>query len=193
MAIIIVSDIFGQHQDLDDFAQSLALNQQQTIVDPYQTQRFNFSNETQAYQTFINQCGHDNYAELILDKLNHLANEKTIIITFSAGAAAAWRAIANLPIEKQTNIKYFIGFYPNQIRHHLNLQLHCPAVLFFPRHENHFLVDNVINTLQQKQLTNCIKTPYFHGFMNPQSVNFNQQALLIYIKEIEKLFAELIA
>jgi dienelactone hydrolase len=193
MKVLLLSDIFGQHLYLDNFTSSLTHSELITIVDPYQTQRFNFTDENHAYQTFITQCGHDNYAEKILNKLNSFVNEETIIIAFSAGAAATWRAIANLPIEKQTNIKHFIGFYPSQIRHHLNLHLNCPTTLFFPHQENHFLVDNVINTLQQKPLTNCIKTTYLHGFMNPQSVNFNPQAQLRYIKEIVKLFAELIA
>jgi len=187
MKIIIVSDIFGQQQYLDDFARSITHTELVTIVDPYQTERLNFINEDQAYQTFIKQCGHDNYVNIILTALSQFSRTEPItIIAFSAGSSATWRVLAQI---KQTKyyIKQFIGFYPSQIRHYLHLSPKVKTQLIFPKYENHFSVNDVIETLSLQTTVACIKTDYLHGFMNPLSINFNQQVKLLYLKKLQKI------
>lgn len=191
MTILIVSDIFGQQHDLDDFACSLKCNEPIIFIDPYQGRYHHFTNEEHAYQTFLQHCGHDDYANIICDILNNITNNNTaiMIIAFSAGASATWRALARLSLNKQANIKYFVGFYPSQIRHHLNLTVNYPTRLFFPQQEMLFSVDSVINVLKKKPSIRCIKTVYLHGFMNPLSINFNLQAKLLYIQELQKIIS----
>jgi len=188
MHIVIVSDIFGRQQALDNFCSSLAAPTTFTVIDPFQGQYLNFADEEHAYQTFIEHCGHDNYTEIIAKTLTKLS-KNCFIIGFSAGAAATWRALANLPEHKQQLCKHFIGFYPSQIRHHLHLSSQVKTHLYFPKDEAHFSVTQVIAALATTPNVSTVQTNYLHGFMNPHSINFSQQAYLTYINKLQKMLS----
>jgi len=171
MHIVFVTDIFGQHAGLDEFIHSCK-PATFSIIDPYQSARLTFTDEAQAYQTFLVLCGHQAYTQLIAEKIRQFT-QPCIIIAFSAGASATWQALSATNTEL---MKHFIGFYPSQIRHHLHLTPYVSTQLFFPVHEKHFSVDDVIQALSEKPTVQCIKTNYLHGFLNPLSLNFDQSS-----------------
>jgi len=182
MHIVFVSDIFGQHAGLDQLIQSCQ-PASFSIIDPYQAHQLIFTDEAHAYQTFLKQCGHQTYAQLITEKIQQLT-QPFIIIAFSAGASATWQALSE---SNSDFIKHFIGFYPSQIRHHLHLTPHVSTQLFFPAYEQHFSVDDVIKALSKKPKVQCIKTNYLHGFLNTLSLNFDQSSWQYFTKKLRFL------
>jgi len=182
MHIVFVTDIFGQQTCLDEFIYSCR-PVTFSIIDPYQTRKLTFIDEAEAYQTFLTQCGHQTFAQLIAEKIN-LLTQPSIVIGFSAGASAIWQALSEI---NNDFVEHFIGFYPSQIRHHLHLTPNVTTQLFFPAHEKHFSVDEVIQSLSKKPTVECIKTNYLHGFLNPLSLNFDQTSSQYFIEKLSKI------
>lgn len=187
MQIFIITDIFGITPAITRYARQLVdIACAVDIIDPYNGHQHNFFDEQIAYQHFNQNCAFEGYCTKIKTavdaKLANSNSEDNIIIGFSVGAAAAWKAIADFAPKTYVtgvtghSISHLIGFYPGQIRYHLDVQPVCPVTLIFPCSEQHFALDNVISLLSEKARVNCIKTPYFHGFMNPLSANYHAQA-----------------
>ena len=145
-------------------------------------------NEQQAYEQFIIKCGHDKYAQKLKQAIEEAnksnCNDEIILLGFSAGAFAIWKAIdtyihietntnkTGSNIEEQNKVKHFIGFYPSQIRNNLELVPYCPTTLIFPKQEDHFDVDILIEKLINKKTVTSLKVEALHGFMNPISKNY---------------------
>ncbi|WP_442802066.1 MULTISPECIES: hypothetical protein [unclassified Shewanella] len=147
------------------------------VVDPYIGVYRHFISESLAYQTFMAECGHERYRDLVKSKVE-AANNPCVVIGFSAGASATWKALEKLNSEA---ILHFIGFYPSQIRHHLNINPSCPVSFVFPAVETHFDVNAVIEHLSQKPLVMISLTQYFHGFINFYSSAYNELASEQYV------------
>ena len=178
---LIVTDIFGVTPSTQKLAKQLSAQYQLvSIIDPYKGIQQEFTNEVMAYQSFIALCGHDAYQDLVSQCLIQALsqpNNKILLIGFSAGASAVWRAIdrdSNLAINSKINNRFlhFTGFYPSHIRHYLNMIPLCKTTFIFPRHESHFNVQTVISELSKNTYSLCIQTRFLHGFMNPSSVNY---------------------
>ncbi len=167
MQLLVISDIFGLTPVLETLARSLHPGAE--ILDPYLGRKYAFDGEEDAYQAFLAECGHDTYAERVRGCLSQL-REPTRVIAFSAGAVAAWRALAELSTVKVTEL---VGFYPGQIRDYLMFDASVPTRLIFPNQEAHFDVEPVIRALSEKQRVVCEHSAYSHGFMNALSRHFS--------------------
>ncbi len=186
---LLVSDIFGKTAHLGLFAQQLCGNVD--LFDPYKGELQPAMSEQFQYQRFLTYCGHDNYFENVHVKLAAI-RQPTTVVAFSAGATAVWRAQAEL---RNDQIKNVIGFYPSQIRHHLELEASVPCRFIFPRSEVHFDIAPVIKALKSKANVDCEVTNFAHGFMNPLSDNFNQLGYQQFTKQLtkEKLTPQLVS
>ncbi|CAH9058135.1 hypothetical protein PSECIP111951_01809 [Pseudoalteromonas holothuriae] len=174
MVTLIISDIFGHTANLDAFANELS--DEVVICSPYRVkQSVRQKTEGEIYEQFKNTIGHDGYMAKVEKAIG--THQPDLIIAFSAGAVAAWRAIANMP---HTLPNKLIGFYPGQIRNYLHVQPKCFVDLLFPHQESHFELTPVINTLKKMSWVNCTRTRYNHGFMNALSNQFNKYAYLHY-------------
>jgi len=179
-SIAIITDIYGITPALSTWVDSLKSHYQHVhLLSPYDdtpldeamlNSEQNEQDEKKIYQHFIAQCGHDLYT----NKVRELMSNHNIdcVLAFSAGASATWRALA----DDSYNVEHFIGCYPSQIRHHLDISPTCNTSLIFPDSEPHFLVDDVIATLNDYSQVQCIKTPWLHGFFNQYSAHFNASA-----------------
>lgn len=185
MHVIIVSDIFGFTPSLKRLQSALQEEGVScVIVTPY-PQAHTFESEGDAYASYVQLCGHNQYKEIITQALERV-HEDTVCIGFSAGASAAWKALADDELTNTNGItytrlnlkliKHFIGFYPSKIRDYVSLVPHCPVSLIFPQHETHFDVDEVMDALPCSQGFTYNKTKMLHGFMNPQSQHYVPQA-----------------
>jgi len=176
--IIIVTDIYGCTKQINDFSKDL-VKQGMTvsIISPYKTAIKTLEDESLYYQTYLDECGHDQYVNKVTDDLDNTP-DNTILITFSAGASAAWKALDNLKQLTITKIKHLIAFYPTRIRHYLDVEPQVPVSIIFPHQEAHFEIKEVISKLSQKDNVKSIKTPWLHGFMNKQSKHFENKASL---------------
>ncbi|WDD97663.1 dienelactone hydrolase family protein [Thalassomonas actiniarum] len=186
MQTFIITDIFGVTDKLFAYRQQLErCGCRVQIIDPYQGEKQEFTSEQIAYQRFNLDCGFEAYVSQISAALADSSREK-VILGFSVGAAAAYKALDKLSpgCAQEMVVRHLIGFYPGQIRHHLDINPRCPVTLVFPRNEQHFALDKVISCLTEKPRVCCIRTPFAHGFMNPLSVNYHQAAANHYFGQL---------
>ena len=170
-SVIIITDVFGITDAVSTLREALCADAANVkVLDPYDGLIKNFANEKLAYQAFLQECGHPQYVAKVLDTLKGLQGQ-TVLLGFSAGASAAWKAVDLL----ESNVSHVIGFYPSQIRNYLDVQPLCPVTLVFPSYEKHFDVELCIAQAAKLEQVQCIQSEYLHGFMNPLSVNFNAQ------------------
>ena len=133
--IVFVSDIYGSGPALTSLVNDLALHcGQYQIVDPYHGQVRGFKDENTAYQAFQDSGGLDEYIAHIATIFNELNNDhgSLLVIAFSAGAAASFKALNHLP--KQGCVQSIL-FYPGQIRHYLQDVCMHPTKIIFPKSE----------------------------------------------------------
>lgn len=171
MKLIFVSDIFGLTASLVELVNGIVLqNFEYQIIDPYAGEIKQFEDEKLAYAAFQASGGMQGY----IQKLNSFILSYApvdMIIGFSAGGAAAWKAIQNID---DKIVGRLIAFYPGQIRHFLDVTPVIPCELIFPESEAHFDVHEVIKILQPISSVSCERTIWQHGFMNPLSSGFDQ-------------------
>ena len=179
---VVVTDIFGKSPALEKLCTNL-LNKSSDnikIIDPYNGQFIEFTDEKQAYQLFTESGGVDVFAKSLLETL--ITDKKpTRVIAFSVGASALWTLSEN---KQLAHIKQATCFYGSQIRYHQNIKPLFPIQLIFPNHETHFDVDELQKKVALKKRVTTIKTAYLHGFMNELSTNFNNNAYAEYLKFI---------
>ncbi len=178
MKVVILSDIFGRTQALETLA--LAISPASIIIDPYKGEKLCFDNEQIAYECFSEQVGLNTYSQVLDD---YLATQEgqILLIGFSIGASAIWRAANG----KQTSkVKAAYGFYGSQIRHETHIQASFPIELTFPAFETHFCVDKLIEKISTQDKVTIRKSQYMHGFMNQLSTNYSPEG---YQKELEYL------
>ncbi|MCF2857992.1 hypothetical protein L1286_10965 [Pseudoalteromonas sp. SMS1] len=170
MITLVVSDIFGQTKSLEGFVNEL--DGSTAICSPYPFRQGHLDrDESSAYEQFLETSGHDKYVEKVVEAIS--SKQPDLIIGFSAGAVASWRALSAMPIKSATKL---IAFYPSQIRNHLQLHPKCDVDIYFPYEESHFDVKPVIAHLSDVNGVQCFRTRYQHGFMNALSQNFSAEA-----------------
>ncbi|WP_340677545.1 dienelactone hydrolase family protein [Paraglaciecola sp.] len=176
---IIVSDIFGKTQALNEIAAGFAETVE--IFDPYNAQVMDFKDETQAYVYFSSEVGLADYAQQLLKKLRTLSGEISLL-GFSVGASAIWK------IAGQTELKNVAGakcFYGSQIRHYTDINPVFPVQAIFPSTELHFCVSQLIADLSGKKNVQIHQVTSEHGFMNRYSQNYDP---VVYRQFIDALY-----
>ncbi|WP_076408350.1 dienelactone hydrolase family protein [Shewanella sp. UCD-KL12] len=176
MKILIVSDIFGKTDALEQLA--LALNSPAEIFDPYSAEMMNFSDEKQAYDYFSSEVGLDKYTQALVERIS-ACSESLYLIGFSVGAAAIWN-MSNLNMVK--NVSKATCFYGSQIRNHRGVRPRFQIDLVFPISELHFSVDELIADLTTElaadhrgiDKVSIRQVSFLHGFMNKYSKNYDQ-------------------
>lgn len=171
MDVWMIADIFGVSEALASLGRAAFPDARVRVLDPFGGERQTFSDENAAYRSFVEACGHDRYAWLVRQWVETFS-EPAVLVGFSAGASAAWRALDGY---RGGTVRHFLGFYPTQIRHHLGISAHVPTTLVFPAMERHFDVAALQAELAARELVTCIATSYAHGFMNPLSPGFSPE------------------
>ena len=185
-SVVVLSDIFGVCSGLERLVADLRqCSAKLHLVDPYQGKAQQFANEEQAYAAYTAHCGHDAYAALAAEALQHSPQPFDLAIGFSAGATALWRALAATDSGK---IKQAVLFYPGQIHRHLTLKPQVPVQVIFGHSEPHFAVADICQQLQQQGVT-AISTSYAHGFINPASKAFDEEGYQQYLPLLNSLAA----
>lgn len=171
---IIVSDIFGRTKALEKFATELPGKVE--IVDPYNSEIMEFDNENDAYSYFSSEVGLDVYTETLSGVVKASTNHVSLL-GFSIGASAIWKLSTE---EALHNISGAVLFYGSQIRHYTDIVPVFPVCLVFPEMEAHFSVSDLADTIKHKEGVKIHNSNFLHGFMNPQSINYNSAAYIKY-------------
>ncbi|WP_394391332.1 hypothetical protein [Shewanella woodyi] len=178
MKVTLITDIFGVTDHLLQIQQGIAgAGWVCEVLDPYCGVERQFTSESVAYESFIAECGHKKYCDLVISNLE-AADCPCVVIGFSAGASAAWKALDRIGSDV---VSQLIGFYPSQIRHHLAVNPSVPVSLVFPAFEAHFDLDAVMVSLAKKSLLMLSQTQYEHGFINFYSSAYHKLASSQYI------------
>lgn len=183
--LLIVSDIFGQCQGLQQLLQDLAAPDCSIrVLDPYQGQSQSFSDEPQAYQAYTECCGHEHYASLVRQALAEYTDPLALAIGFSAGASALWRALAK---PGTSQVQQAVLFYPGQIQPYLALNPSAPVHVIFGASELHFDVRAACAVLSQQPGVQASSTAWQHGFMNPVSKAYSEPGYRQYLGLLKAL------
>lgn len=181
MQNIIVSDIFGRTDALDELA--CHFSELTEIHDPYDAKYMAFTSEQQAYDFFTKQTSLEQYSESLLKRIQSIKSPVNLI-GFSVGASAIWK-VSNKPMA--SNIVNAQCYYGSQIRNHLDIEPLFPINLIFPALESHFSVTALMNNLRDKNNITIRQVSFLHGFMNFHSVNYNQQGYRHEILALSKM------
>lgn len=168
--VLVVTDIFGCGKGLQSLLRPLLqAGIKPVVLDPYQGRNTCFKHETEAYQAFLAECGHDGYLQKIRQ---YISDHTTVIIAFSAGATAVWRVLGNhnYPVVQQVWL-----FYPGHLHQYLHLQPSCPVQVILPATEQRFCVKTVAGQLLGKRSVQVKNVSAEHGFMNFDSANYDAQ------------------
>lgn len=182
--VLVASDIFGLSAAFLSLLEDTYIAEHAITVSPYQQSQTGFKNEQQAYLSFQNSGGIDAYILRLTDILKSYPSIIKVI-GFSAGAAAIYKMMSNLP---QNNIQLTL-FYPGQIRHFLDKHPSCPCHIIFPKSESHFSLPDVIKVLKKQTHLKVEQNIYQHGFMNKNSKGFEQTAYTHYCQVLRELIA----
>lgn len=182
-SVLVVSDIFGRCDGLQCLCADLStVDSQIRIIDPFQGQFQRFANEAEAYAAFTEQCGHDAYTELVQQALQHAVD---IVIGFSAGASALWRALG----ENAAQVKLARLYYPGQLHLHFGVVPQLPTQLVFGATEQHFDVDDLLAKLPNDSNLRTERTLWQHGFMNLASESFSHDGYQQHVLQLKQLLA----
>ena len=192
--IIFVADIFGVTDEFKclcqqvtfEVEQKLSITCQLHMIGPYQQQAKSFSSEHDAYQHFMKNVTLIGYVEKLEKKLSTISGNK-LLVGFSVGGSAIWQ------LGSERTIEHSLGafcFYSSQIRQMTKLTPKIPTRLIFPATEAHFSLAELRVALQDKSGVTIEQSEYLHGFMNPLSMNYDQQAYLHFINRLAELLSE---
>lgn len=173
--IIILHEIYGINKHIKDICHLLA-NHQYDIICPNLINRnfpFDYSQESIAYQHFIENIGLTTAAEKIksIIRTNEKYYKDIYIVGFSIGASIAWLC------SEENALKGIVGYYGSRIRDHLNIIPCCPVLLFFPNDEPSFDVGLLISYLSRRNFS-IQKFPGKHGFCDSYSPAYDRDSAI---------------
>ncbi|MHA6259691.1 dienelactone hydrolase family protein [Sporosarcina sp. CAU 1771] len=170
-AIVVVHEIYGVNQHIIDYSELL----RGYNLDVYcpnllkQDLVFDYSEEKAAYTHFKNNVGFSESVKQVTQLIMNIKKnyEKVILIGFSVGATIAWLC------SKNNYVHGVVAYYGSRIRDYIDLIPDCPTLLFFPKEENNFNVNKLIDSLYQKNITSY-QFQSMHGFSDSFSKHYNE-------------------
>jgi dienelactone hydrolase len=183
MTLLLAADIFGATPEL--LALAARLHATFAVVAPHAGPAPDFANEDEAYSAFLAAGGIDAYAAIVSGAIAR--HRPDAIMGFSAGATAAWIAMAG----QAASVKLGVLFYGSRIRDHLHLRPRAVARLIFAEHEKGCDAAALAGMLRRRGVDADIVPGTRHGFMNPRSSGFDAVAMECGVrttKELLRLF-----
>lgn len=179
--IIVLHEIYGINQHIQMVCEKFSMSGYNVICPNLigLTQPFNYDLEEEAYQHFMNNIGFD-LAVLQVKQVMMQAKKQyrhIYLLGYSVGATIAW-----LCSGEENMCDGIIGYYGSRIRDYTNITPKCPTLLIFPSEENSFNVQELVNSLEERNINVCLLNGK-HGFSNPFSKNYCAQSF----KKGEKL------
>ncbi len=171
--IIVVHEIYGINQHMTDLCELLS-EQNFDVICPNLLEQeipFDYSQEDEAYRNFMDSVSFTNalhkVKNIILDYQDEYS--KIFIIGFSVGATVAWLC------SEEECVEGIVGYYGSRIKDYVNISPKCPTLLFFPKIEKSFNVNELISTLDKKNIDVHICKGE-HGFSDPYSPKYNVES-----------------
>ncbi|WP_421664001.1 dienelactone hydrolase family protein [Lysinibacillus telephonicus] len=168
--IIVVHEIHGVNRYMKEVCHSLS-EKGLDILCPNLLEKessFDYFLEEAAYKNFMENVGFSKGANKIKNVIQDIKGqyEKIFIVGFSVGATIAWLC------SEEKDVDGIVCYYGSRIRNYLEINPSCPTILFYPENENSFHVDELIDSLERKNLE-VHKFSGEHGFSDPYNPKFN--------------------
>ena len=183
--IILVHEIYGINDHIMGECNRLAEEKYDVLCPNLLTNRqapFSYSEELIAYHYFTQNIGFS-LAQQQVEELSLRIRDQyryCFIIGYSIGATIAW-----LCSQRKDLYNGVVGFYGSRIRDYKAIEPKCPVLLFFPKTEENFDVDCLMQDLSVNKNVHAVKADALHGFADPWSSKYCKEAS-------EKLFAKTI-
>ena len=175
-AIIVVHEIYGVDEHILDVCNRLAQEKYDVLCPNLLMNRqtpFKQSEEPAAYQYFMQNVGFE-LAKQQIEALSRQIRDQyrtCFIVGYSVGATTAW-----LCSQYEGLYNGIICFYGSRIRDYQKLEPQCPTLLFFPKKEIGFEVDELLQTLTGRHNVSVAKVNALHGFTDPWSEHYCEAA-----------------
>lgn len=183
LKLLVAADVFGATPELAALA--AALPGTATVVSPYAGAQPEFAREEDAYAAFIDHGGIDAYAARLAQAIG--AAPPRALVGFSAGASAAWVALARCGAA----VELAVLFYGSRIRDFAGLAPACPVKLIFAEHEKSVDAGKLAARLRRPGVDAEIVPGTRHGFMNARSPGYDPVALQANMRKVADLLAAL--
>lgn len=185
-AIVLLHEIYGINRHISGMSSIFeGLGFDSYCIDFLDGRVFGYEEAEVAYSYFMDKVGFEKARFILLDMLNSIRSkyEKVYLIGYSIGATVAW-----LCSEEYGLLDGIAGYYGSRIRDCLEINPKVETLLFFPRHEKSYDVDELIGKLKGKDKVYITKFEGLHGFADIYSESCNIKS-----KEIsEKILCEFI-
>ncbi|MFJ8235569.1 dienelactone hydrolase family protein [Ureibacillus sp. NPDC094379] len=183
--IIVVHEIYGINQHMVELCEILS-DQNFDVICPNLLEQeipYNYSQEVSAYHNFMDNVGFAKALHKVKNILLNIQDEysKLFIIGFSVGATVAWLC------SEEECVDGIVGYYGSRIRDYVNIYPKCPVLLFFPKVENSFNVDELVSSLDKSNIDVHICRGE-HGFSDPYSSKYNEEIAQNTYRESLKFF-----
>ncbi|GAE29537.1 dienelactone hydrolase family protein [Alkalihalobacillus hemicellulosilyticus] len=171
--IIVIHEIYGVNQHMKNFCEFLS-EQNFDVFCPnlYEPETsFNYFQEGIAFNHFMENVGFEHALHRIKDVLSNVKNEykRIYVVGFSVGATIAWLC------SEDESVDGVVGYYGSRIRDYVAIIPKSPTMLFFPKEEKSFNVDELISTLDKKNIK-IYKFNGQHGFSDPYSSKYHERS-----------------
>ncbi|NLN83807.1 MAG: hypothetical protein GX138_05515 [Firmicutes bacterium] len=169
-AVIILPEIFGHNDFIEDMAKTLTEQKIQPIFLQPLTYRFAYEEGEEAHTYFYKTFGYS-FADVFVTAIGGLKKDyqQVGLLGFSVGATLAWLICKNM----DSGADFVIGFYGSRIRDFLHLQPCSPTLLLFAQNDS-FVLEPVVARLREKPNVNLEVYPAAHGFVDHYGPNYNQ-------------------
>lgn len=170
--IIVVHEIYGINQHMMDVCELLS-EQNFDVICPNLLEQeipFDYPQEEKAYRNFMDNVGFANALHKIKNILIAIQDKysKIFIIGFSIGATVAWLC------SEEECVDGVVGYYGSRIRDYVNIYPKCPVLLFVPKVEKSFNVNELVSTLDKSNINVHICCGE-HGFSDPYSSKYDEE------------------
>jgi dienelactone hydrolase len=179
MKILVTADIHGHTPELQTLVDDCCPGAQ--VLSPWAGEGCPFAREAEAHAAFLAAGGLESYAARLTQVI---AQTPVFILGFSVGATAAWLYAAQPQSHPASRGMLFYG---SRIRYYRELNPHFPVQLIFAEREAAFDSAALAANLARPDIRIEIVPGTAHGFMNPLSPGFSQQALSIYRERLHSI------
>jgi len=183
--IIVLHEIYGINQHMKLVCENYNRAGFDVICPDlfYLIEPFDYSDEEKAYQYFIKNVGFNLAAEQIRKLIAEVKPKykHVFLLGFSIGATLAW-----LCSDGDIGCDGIIGYYGSRIRDYLYINPKCRTLLIFPNKEKSFSVGDLLCTLKKKANVDAHMLNGNHGFCDPFSSNYNDEAFRAAEKLVSK-------
>ena len=181
-AIIVLHEIYGINNHIKDICETL-VKEGNDVICPnllLSNQTFSPVEEAIAYSNFIQNIGFRSAQQQLENSLLEILNnyKYRFIVGYSIGATLAW-----LCSQREGFYNGVVGFYGSRIRDYKDVFPKCPVLLFFPKKEEAFDINRLIQGLSAKDDIKIVQVNASHGFTNPSSSKYCPEVSEETIKE----------